>query len=161
MPRAAPLETVEAAYEAAVKMLTRKARSASEVRAALLAKGATEEDAESVIGRLKSHRHLDDAVLAADEAYSLLEGKGLSPAFAMHTLTERGLASELVRQCVEEVRDGRSDAVLCERALQKRLRGKPLAEENLGREGRALARLGYEEDVVTQALERATRGSTT
>lgn len=159
MPKAAPLQTAEAAYEAAIKMLTRKARSAFEVREALLAKGATEEDVESIVGRLKAHRHLDDAELAADEAHTLIEGKGVSPTMAVYTLTTRGLASELVRQSVEAARDGRSEADLCERTLLRRLKGRRLAEANIGREGRALARLGYEEDVVTRALERATRGS--
>jgi SOS response regulatory protein OraA/RecX len=158
MAKAARLDG-EAAYETAVRMLARKSRSCAEVRAALAEKGATDADIESVIGRLKAHRHLDDAELASDEAYTLLESKGLSPDAAVYKLSMRGLDSGLARRSVESVREGRSEWVLCERALERRLKGRPLPERNAGREGRALARLGYEEEVVARVIERAMRGS--
>ena len=40
MPKTAPIDTAEAAYEAAIKMLTRKSRTCQEVRETLLAKAA-------------------------------------------------------------------------------------------------------------------------
>lgn len=148
-----------AAYEIAIRMLTRKSRSCAEVRAALAEKGAAAGDVEDVVARLKAHRHLDDAELASDEAYTLLESKGLSPDAAVYKLSMRGLDAGLAKRSVEAVREGRSEWVLCERALERRLKGRQLPERNAGREGRALARLGYEEEVVARVIERAMRGS--
>jgi regulatory protein len=159
MPRAAPLDTLEAAYDAAVRMLARKPRSCAEVQKALLDAGADSEHVESVLSRLKAHRHLDDAELASDEAVALLESKGLSPEAAVYKLTSRGIAQAVARPAVDAVREGRSEWALCERALQRRLKGRPLAEKDAGREGRALARLGYEEEIVTRTIERAMNGS--
>jgi SOS response regulatory protein OraA/RecX len=158
MAKAAPLDA-EAAYELAIRMLARKSRSCAEVRTALAEKGASDSDADSVVSRLKAHRHLDDAELASDEAYTLLESKGLSPEAAVYKLSMRGLDAGLAKRSVESVREGRSEWVLCQRALERRLKGRPLAERNAGREGRALARLGYEEEVVARVIERAMRGS--
>ena len=158
MAKAPPLDA-DTAYNTAIRMLARKARSCAEVRIALTDKGASGDDVESVIGRLKSHRHLDDAELASDQAYSLIDSKGLSPERAVYMLTERGIASTVARQAVDAIREGQSDWVLCERALARRLRGKALSEKNAGREARALARLGYEGEIVTRAIDRALRRS--
>jgi regulatory protein len=159
MPKVAVIDSQEVAYERAVKMLARRPRTSTEVREQLIAAGASTDAVDEVVARLKAHRHLDDAELASDEAHTLLEGKGLSPELAMYKLTTRGIAPALARDCVEAVREGRSDWALCERALQRRLRGKRLPARNAGREGRALARLGYEEEIVARVIERAMNGS--
>ena len=64
------------------------------------------------------------------------------------------------REAVEAARDGQTELQLCERALNRRLKGKALAPTGAGKEGRALARLGYGEDVISRTLERALRGRT-
>lgn len=156
MARRPAIETEEQAYEAAVRLLARKARTAAEVSVELESRGTASELIESVLGRLKSHRHVDDAALAGDQAFSLIEGKGMSPAAAVQTLVERGVGEAVAREAVEQAREGRSDRELCERALAKRTKG-VLAEDRVGKEARALARLGYDEDVIERALERARR----
>jgi regulatory protein len=159
MAKRGPIESLEEAYDLAVRMLTRRARTSAEVRAQLLHEGGRPDDVESVLGRLKAHRHLDDAVLASDEAFRLLEAKALAPALAVYSLTERGIDGATAQESVESVREGRSEVDLCVRALSLRLKGRQLKVEAAPKEGRALARLGYEEDVVTRTLERALRGS--
>lgn len=138
-------------------MLARKARTSAEVADELAARGAGAEQIASVLGRLKAHRHLDDAELAGDEAFRLVDGKGLAPSAAVQKLVERGIASKAAQAAVEAAVDGRSEAALCERALEKRLKGRLLMSEQVPREGRALARLGYDEGLVARALERALR----
>jgi SOS response regulatory protein OraA/RecX len=71
-----PLVTLEDAWEAAVDLLARKARSAGEVAKALKARGASDEHVEAVVSRLKAHRHVDDTALAEDEAFALVDGNG-------------------------------------------------------------------------------------
>jgi regulatory protein len=155
MPKRSPIDTPEDAYDEAVRMLARKPRTSAEVIEALAEKGADAEMIETVIGRLKSHRHLDDAVLAGDEAFALIDGKGFAPALAVQTLLERGILEATARDAVEAAREGRTDAELCGRALSRRNRGKTFAPDDTPKEGRALARLGYEEEVVLRVLERA------
>lgn len=155
MPPRRLLVTLDDAYDEAVRLLARKARSAAEVTAALLERGASAEHADSVVARLKAHRHLDDVELAADQAYALLEGQGLAPEAVVQKLGARGLAASDVRAALDEVREGRTDLELCRQVLARRLRGRPLAASATAREGRALARLGWDEEVVTRVLEMA------
>lgn len=159
MPRRAPLDTLDAAYDEAVRLLTRKARSAREVAEALEARGAAREDIASVLDRLRSHRHLDDAELASDEAFTLIDSKGWAPQAAVLQLEARGIASVLAQEAVDSVVEGRSETELCEAALRRRLRSRALADA--AKEGRALARLGYDADVIERVLERAARSDGT
>lgn len=147
--------TLDDAYDEAVRMLARKARSAAEVKAALVGKGTSVDDADSVVARLKAHRHLDDAEFAADQAFSLLDGKGTAPEAIVRTLEERGIASSLAREAVASIRDEREELDLCREALSRRLKGRALDASVVAREGRALARLGWEEDLVSRVLEEA------
>lgn len=155
MARRRTLVTFDDAYDEAVRMLARKARSAAEVSQALLERGAGVDDVESVIARLKAHRHLDDAELAADQAFSLLEGKGLAPQAIVQTLVARGVLAATAEEATSSVLEGRSDVELCEQALSQRLKGRALTESAFAREGRALARLGWDEETVARVLEAA------
>lgn len=155
MARRRPLVTFDDAYEEAVRMLALKARSAAEVSDALLERGAIADDVESVIARLKAHRHLDDAELAADQAFLLLEGKGLSPQAIVQTLVARGVAAATAEEAAASVVEGRSDVEMCAQALSQRLKGRALDESGFARQGRALARLGWDEETVTRVLEEA------
>ena len=160
MAKSKPIATLEEAYERAVAMLTRKSRSAAEIEADLASAGADDETIASVIGRLKSHRHLDDAVLAEDQAFALLDGKGWAPQAAVQLLEQRGIAPAIAREAVETVREGRSESALCRAALEKRLGGKPVTPLGLAKEARALGRLGYDEEVIRALLERFEASST-
>jgi SOS response regulatory protein OraA/RecX len=110
-----------------------------------------------VFGRLKSHRHLDDAALASDQAFLLIEGKGLSPQAAVQTLVGRGISEPVAREAVEAAQEGRSELELATQALARRLKGRALSPDAEGREARALGRAGYDEDVVARVIERARR----
>lgn len=155
MPPRRSLVTLDDAYDEAVRLLARKARSAAEVSATLQERGATAEHAASVVARLKAHRHLDDAELAADQAYALLEGKGLAPEAVVEALVGRGLPASDVRAAIDEVREARTELELCRQVLARRLKGRSLSPSAAAREGRALSRLGWDEEVVARVLETA------
>lgn len=155
MARRRTLVDFDEAYDEAVRMLARKARSAAEVAQALLERGADADDVESVIARLKAHRHLDDAELAADQAFSLLEGKGLAPQAIVQTLVARGISSATAEDAAASVVEERTELQLCAQALSRRLKGRLLAGSAFAREGRALARLGWDEETVARVLETA------
>lgn len=155
MPARRPLETLEDAYEEAVRLLARKARTAAEVAAELDARGAAPEHVESVVARLKAHRHLDDAELAHDQAFALLDGKGYAPEAAVQALVQRGVGSGLAQEAVDAARDGRTERALCEAAFRRRTKGRALTQADAAREGRALARLGFDAEIVARVLEQA------
>ncbi len=159
MPKRRPLDSLEGAYDAAIKMLARKSRTTQEVRDDLLEHGASEPDVESVLARLKANRVLDDAVLATDDAFSLVESKGVAPALAVYKLTSRGVAPSIAQDAVDAAREDRSDLELCAEALSRRLKTGRLDVEDVPKQGRWLARLGYDEDVVARVLDQALRGS--
>lgn len=147
-----------AAFDRAVRLLTSKARSSYEIRKALLNEGASEEVAANVVSRLVSHRQLDDAELASDQAFSLLQGKGYSPAAIHEALTQRGLDGALVDEAIAFVTEGRSDTELCAGALERKLGRAALTPETAARHARALGRLGWDEEVIRRVIERALPG---
>lgn len=157
MPRQTPIHSEDDAYEEAIRLLARAPRSAAEVAARLEAKGADPDAIESVLGRLRAHRHVDDAELASDQAFKLLDGKGQAPALAVQTLIARGIAERVAREAVEAAREERSEQALCEAALRRR-NNKAIAPSAAAREGRALARLGYDAEIIARVLERAFGG---
>lgn len=153
-PPSEPL-TPEAAYERALGMLARRARTAREIAAELEARGATAEVVEGVLGRLVSQRHVDDAELAGDAAGALLAGRGVAPAAAVERLVARGVHASTAREAVESAREGADERELCRRALERRLRGAgaPSDGKAAARHARALLRLGYEPEVVASVIE--------
>lgn len=155
MGRRKDIASEEDAYATALGMLARKGRTRAEVAEALRERGAGEAQVSSVLDRLSAQRHLDDAELAHDEAFTLVDGKGSSPRAAVATLEARGIERTLAASAVEAALEGRSEQELCERALERRLRGRALTAAAVGREGRALARLGYDEEIVARVLEKA------
>jgi len=155
MPRRTPIENVDEAFDAAIRLLARKSRTTSEVVRELESRGAPAEVVESAIARLKAHRHLDDAAYADDTAFKLLSGKGQAPARVVQELEARGVARPAIHEAVDAARDGRTDETLCKTALARRLNGKPLTPELAAKEVRALARLGYDPELVERVIERA------
>jgi SOS response regulatory protein OraA/RecX len=149
------LATLDDAYAAAVGLLARRSRTTAELAAELSARGASPPDVDAVVARLKAHRHLDDAELAHDQAFALLDGKGYSPSLAVEALERRGVLPADARAAVEAVREGRSERELCERALRKRTGRLRLDPAKAGREARALARLGHDAEIVARVLEQA------
>lgn len=150
-----PLATLDDAYEAAVRLLARKARTAAEVAEELSNRGAAADDVASVVARLKAHRHVDDAELAHDQAFALVDGKGLSSSAAVETLLGRGVPATAAREAVAAVLEGRGERELCDAALQRRLRGARLQPASAARESRALARLGHDAEIVARVIEQA------
>ncbi len=155
MPKRLPLATPEAAYDEAVRMLTRKARSIAEVAAGLREREADDRAIAGAIDRLVEEHILDDEKFATDEATALVDQKGFAPAAAVRTLVERGLAEALAKSAVDAAKDGRGELELCAQALRRHTRGARLDQAQAGKEARALARLGYDEEVVARVIEKA------
>jgi len=151
------IETEEQAKEAALAALARRSRTKAELEKDLLARGVDPEMTRRVVDGLPAQGLLDDARLAADEARGLLDRKGLSPDAAASTLVARGLAESAARQAVDAARDGRTDAMLCDAALRRRLHGRPIDPSAVEREARAMTRLGWDADLAARTLEKALR----
>lgn len=147
-----------AAFDRAVRLLTRKARSVQEIRDALESEGVDDEVAANVVSRLLSLRHLDDAELASDQAFALLHGKGYSPAAIHEALTRRGIASALVDEAIAAAVEGREALELCAAALQRRLGRASLTPDSAPKHARALARLGWDAELIRRVIERALPG---
>lgn len=147
-----------AAFDRAVRLLTSKARSSHEIRTTLVKEGADEDVAAAVVSRLVSHRQLDDAELASDQAFSLLQGKGYSPAAIREALTQRGIDGTLVDEAIAFAVEGRSEVELCAEALDRKLGSSVLTPDSAARYARALARLGWDEEVIRRVIERALPG---
>lgn len=134
----------------AVALLKVKARSSAELAQRLIAGGCSKAAAEAVIEQLGRERLLDDAALASAIAGRAAEN-GLSRAAAAGKLEDRGLAA------AEVASPGESDLERAVAAARNRAGRLPESLDAPARARRllsALARLGYEEDLAREAVER-------
>lgn len=138
-------------------MISRKERTAAEVSAWLVEKGAAPEEVEAIVERLTSLQLLDDerfAVLYTEDKRNLA---GWGSERIERTLIERGIPSEVARQAVS---DGTDEDV--ERAISVLVeRGSDLEDErDRQRALGLLARRGYSSVDSYEAIRRLRKGRT-
>lgn len=140
--------------EVALQMLARRARSEAEIRRALLRKGITEAEVETVITRLKELRFLDDRAFAARRAETLLVEGHWGPAAIERRLAAAGVDEPVAREAIEAARQGETERELALKALEKRrprVSERSAAAERI-RAARWLVSHGFCEEVARAVL---------
>jgi regulatory protein len=148
----APKQLEVTALDRALRLLTIKARTEAELGRALQRAGVPEAERSAAVARLRELGYMDDAAVAGARARTLLE-QGASLRLAQRKLQAQGVASLTARAAAAEAAEGTSERELVERALQKRLRGRPPRDEKeRNRIFRALVSKGHRASLVAQAL---------
>jgi regulatory protein len=112
----------------ALTLLAARSRTEAELLRALARKGVEPGPAHAAVARLVELRYMDDRQVAASRARSLVE-RGEAPRRAAQRLVRQGVAEASAAAAAADAREGASDDELAARALRRRLRGRPPADE--------------------------------
>jgi regulatory protein len=109
------------AHSLALAMLTRRAMTAAELRAALVRKGIPQAEAVEEVDRLARAGLLDDATVAEAHVRARLRGLPASPRALRRQLAHRGVREEVVVATIAAATEQASEEQLAERALERLL----------------------------------------
>ena len=141
------------ALQLGLRLISRRARTASELDLLLRRKQVPEAERKAVVARLRELGYMDDREVARARAQTLIS-KGNAPRLAARKLSRQGVTGEDARAAVDEAAGGAGEAELVARALQKRLRGRaPRDEKERQRIFRALLAKGHRASHVAAALK--------
>ncbi|HNY39544.1 MAG TPA: RecX family transcriptional regulator [Bryobacteraceae bacterium] len=154
--------TVAQLKDHAARLLAGRALSLAELRRKLRARAARVEDVDEVIGMLSGYGVVDDRRLAASFAMNRAEGGMMGRGKATAQLRAKGVAATVVNAAVEQAYQGRDEVAMVERYLERKFRGKPLAEllEDRAKMAgiyRRLRTAGFGHPAVVEALKKVRR----
>jgi regulatory protein len=148
------------AFQTALKLLGVHPRSRSQLAAALRKRTTTgaprfsPEATESALEKLENLGLVNDETYAQHLAQSLIRRKSLGRTGLRYQLRAQGIAADVVERAVEDSLEGNDESQRAAQALQKRLprwEGLP-APERRAKAYQYLARLGFDSDVIRDAL---------
>lgn len=142
------------AFDAAVRLLARRAHSRRELARKLSIRGFSREDIDAALTRCDDHGYLNDAALARRLA-ERLSVTGHGAAYIRHYLREKGLSSEAAG--IQESPNGEEEEASARRALEKKLAGSRRDEEPAKRRQRLyrfLLSRGFSGQVALAVVDR-------
>lgn len=151
-------KSYDAALDRALTLLEYRARTANEMRRALLQREFDEETADAVVERLIQLGYIDDAAFADAIVRSSLR-KGQGTWRAKRALYAHGVGEEQSAEALCKIdEDDELEAALAPaQKLWQRYEGCP-PRERAARVSRALAGRGFGYDVISRALRQIDRG---
>jgi regulatory protein len=149
----------EALWTYALRALSSRAHSISELRDKLQRRAEHEADVEGVLSRLKRYGYLDDLRLAESYTAARLEGEGLGRLRVLRDLRRKRVAPAVAEQAVREAYRETDEIRLIEGFLERKYRKIPLkaylAEpRHLASAYRKLRLAGFSSVAVIQVLKR-------
>ncbi len=153
--RSSASDPVRLAQEAALRLLSVRARSRCELKLALTRRGFTEAQQEAVLGRLAELGYVDDARFARDRAGALLRHGRLGPRAVLQRLAAHGLSDEEAKSALADAeRELGIDPLESARALleQRSLSGQPLPPKQRAKAARLLRARGFADSTIEQLL---------
>jgi len=149
-------------YLTALKMLSRRELSEAQIRQRLTRRQHDPDAIDAAITRLKADRSLDDERVAGAIARSEAGLKKRGRLRIRRTIEGAGIAPEIARRAVDETFESIDGDALLASALERRLRGRAIADESeYGRLYRYLLTQGFESDRIRSILEKRRAGRAT
>ena len=169
-PKPRQLETESALYDAAIKILARRAHSVSEMKKALIRRTTDEDLIQKVLARLKQNGYIDDARYAKQFARQRTEGRKQGKFRVARDLRARGVPDRHIEAALEEAAQNTDEAAVVRQRIARKLRGSErsghlqvgrlganLDEKKLASLYRSLLRSGFSSDVIRRELKSLTR----
>ena len=157
----APLKakSPEAAYRAAVSLLSARDRTRAELARLLAAKGFARADSQVALDRLKEEGYLDDQRFATTWARSRLRTKPMGPYRLGKELEAKGVDEALVREVLRDIyEEGEEPAARRAMAGKLSALGRLPAASRTLRVGRFLHRRGFSSEVIWRLLHEEQQG---
>jgi regulatory protein len=152
------IDSEPALYEAAIKILMRRAHSVSEMKKALIRRTANEDLIKKVIARLKESGLIDDARYAKQFARQRTEIRHQGKYRVARELRARGIADQHIETAVEEATANSDEAAMVRERINRKLkflRGE-IDDKKIASLYRMLLRAGFSTDTIRRELKRAT-----
>ncbi len=141
--------------DAALRMLSIRARSRRELKLALARKGFGESQQDAVLSRLAELGYVDDARFARDRASALLRNGKLGPRAVLQRLCAHGLTDEEAKQALAETERALGlDPLETARSLLERrgLSGQRLEPREQAKAARLLRARGFADSTIEQLV---------
>ena len=144
------------AFTVALTLLSARELSETQLRARLTRRKLDPDDIDAAIGRLKSDGTLNDrrVALALARMESAIRHRGRSR--VLQKIRQAGIDGDTADDAVREVFEDVDENALLERALERRLRGKPsqeLDEKGRARVVRGLIAQGFRLEAILKRLK--------
>ncbi len=166
------LDSESALYDAAIKILARRAQSVSEMKKALIRRTTDEDLIPKVIARLKQNGLIDDARYAKQFARQRTESRKQGKFRIARDLRARGVPDRHIEAALEEAAQETDEATLVRQRIERKLRSfrgsraspptgndpsKKIDDKKLASIYRSLLRSGFSADVIRRELHSLTR----
>jgi regulatory protein len=153
-PKPRQLETESALYDAAIKILMRRAHSVSEMKKVLARRTADEDLIQKVIARLKQNGYVDDARYASQFARQRTEGRKQGKFRVARDLRARGVPDRHIKAALEEAAQNTDEAAVVRLRIERKLRSYrgEVDDKKLASLYRSLLRAGFSADVIRREL---------
>ena len=145
-------------YDAAIKILMRRAHSVSEMKKALIRRTANGDLIQTVIARLKQNGLIDDARYAKQFARQRTEIRHQGKYRVARELRARGVPDHHIEAAVEEASANSDEAAMVRQRIDRKLkflRGE-IDDKKIASLYRTLLRAGFSSDTIRRELKRAT-----
>jgi len=157
------IDSEPALYDAAVKILMRRAHSVSEMKKALIRRTADEDLIQRVLTRLKQNGLIDDARYAKQFARQRTEIRHQGKYRVARELRARGVPDQHIESAVAESAANSDEAAMVRQRIDRKLkflRGphteKKTDDRKIASLYRTLLRAGFSSDTIRRELKRAT-----
>ena len=163
-PRPRQLDSEPALYDAAIKILMRRAHSVSEMKKALIRRTADEDLIQKVLARLKQNGYIDDARYAKQFTRHRTESRKQGKFRIARDLRARGVPDRHIEAALEEAAQNTDEAAVVRQRIERKLRasrgpntGKTVDDRKLASLYRSLLRSGFSADIIRRELKSLTR----
>jgi regulatory protein len=157
------IDSEPALYDAAVKILSRRAHSVSEMKKALIRRTANEDLIQKVLARLKQNGLIDDARFAKQFARQRTEIRHQGKYRVARELRARGVPDQHIETAVEEAAANSDEAAMVRQRIDRKLKffrgphtDKKIDDKKIASLYRTLLRAGFSSDTIRRELKRAT-----
>jgi regulatory protein len=154
-PRPRTIDSEPALYDAAIKILMRRAHSVSEMKKALIRRTADEDLIQKVIARLKQNGLIDDARYAKQFTRQRTEIRHQGKFRIARDLRARGVPDRHIDTALEEAAEQTDEAAMVRQRIARKLkllRGE-MDERKIASLYRSLLRAGFSSDAVRRELK--------
>lgn len=153
------LETESALYEAAIKILMRRAHSVHEVKKALARRCEDEKLVKTVIERLKAQNLLDDARYAKQFTRMRTESRKQGQFRIARDLRARGIPDKHIEKALKDSAEETDPVALVRHRIERKLRlfRGEINDKKIASLYRSLVAAGFPSDIIRKELFRITQ----
>jgi regulatory protein len=156
--KARQLETEAQLYDAAIKILMRRAHSVHEMKKALARRCEDDKIVRGVVERLKRESLLDDARYAKQFTRLRTESRKQGEFRIARDLRARGIPDRHIETAIKDAAAGRDPAAVIRQRIERKLRlfRGEIDERKLASLYRSLIGAGFPSDLIRKELHRVT-----